>query len=335
MSSKEEEETASNDSAPSSPPSNRKATSSRALALIPVISLVVVASFVWPRAVDPEEVPLPRPDGRALERVKADEQARIAQVRGSLSPALLNVGTAFRAFHHLETETVTPAEADTARRNLDTAVREAAAQDGAQGLLTLRAVQLTRFLQAVDSFEASGKVNDELLDLGGNFVKRMRDVGWIEGNEVLLPEDARRAAYKVMWNQTMALDKAPEFALTLDENRALYAFYISHPIAESRRTESFITRRKEAKDARQCHDVALAEATARESWRMDKIRRLGALDPEYPLQLAIGIAHFRTHNYPASVEALRVYQRGHEEGRYASLVQSYMRAAIREAELGD
>ncbi len=297
--------------------------------------MLVVAAFVLPRAADPEEIPLPHPDGRALEQTKKEDLARIAEAHGTLSPHLLNVGTAFRTFLHLETERVTTAQAEVARRSLDTAVRNAAAVEGAKGLLTLRAVQLAHFLDAVDAFQASGKVNDELLDLGGNFVKRMRDVGWIRDHEVLLPPDAQRAAYKIMWNQTMALDQAPEFALTLDENRALYAFYISHPIAESRHTDSFSARRKEAKDARQCHDIALAESAARESWRLDKIRRVGALDPEYPLQLALGVGQFRAHNYPASVEALRTYQRAHEEGPYASLVQSYMRAAIREAELGD
>jgi hypothetical protein len=317
------------------PNGGQKPTSSRGLALVPVVSLLVVAAFVWPRATDPEEVPLPQPDSRALERVKADEKARIAQVHGVLSPYLLTVGTAFRSFLHLETEKATTAEAETARRALDTAVREAAAADGAPGLLTLRAVQLTRFLDAVQAFEASGKPSEELLDLGGNFVQRMRDVGWIQGHQVLLPEDARRAAYKVMWNQTLGLEKAPEFALTLDESRALYGFYISHPIADSRRTESFATRRKEAKDARQCQDIAVAENTAREAWRIDKIKRLGAIDPDYPLQLALGVAQFRSHNYPASVEAFRTYQRGHEEGPYAALVQGYMRAAMREAELGD
>lgn len=313
-------------------------TSSRALALIPVASLLIVMAFVWPRAVDPEEVPLPHPDARALERLHAEEAGRIARTHGVLSPYLLNTGTAFRNFLRLETEKATTAQAEAARRALDLAVREAAAQDGAEGLLTLRAVQVTRFMDAVQAFEASGEVGGELVDLGGNFVQRMRDVGWIEGHEVLLKDDALRAAYKVMWNQTMGLDKAPELAITLDETRALYAFYISHPIAESRHaggTESFAARRKEAKDARQCHDIALAEATAREAWRLEKIKRLGALDPDYPIQLALGVEHFRSHNYPASVEAFRSYQAGHENGPYATLVQGYMRAAVREAELGE
>ena len=310
-------------------------TSSRALALVPVASLLVVAALVWPRPSEPTEVPLPRPDVRALSRVKAEEQARILRLGGSVSSPQLAVGTALRTFLRLETAKPTPAQVDEARRNLDAAVRSAFAAEGVQGLLTLRAVQLARFLEAVSRFEESGHTNDDLLDLGGNFTDRMREVGWIKEGRVLLPEDARRAAYKLMWNQTTGVEKLPELALTLDENRALYAFYISHPLSESRRSESFTARRKEAKTTQQCRDLAVAENAAREAWRMDKIKKLGAMDPEYPTPLAMGVAQYKAHNFPASVESFRTFQRGHEEGPYAAVVQSYLRAALREAELED
>jgi hypothetical protein len=295
--------------------------------------MLIVAALVWPRPAEPHEVPLPRPDSRALEQVKAEEHARIARLGGSVSSPQLAVGTALRAFLRLEATKSTVSQGDAARRALDFAVSEAYKSEGAQGLLTLRAVQVARFLDAVERFEASGQVNEDLRDLGGNFIDRMRDVGWIDGRQVLLSDDARRAAYKIMWNQTVGVDKLPEFALTLDENRALYAFYISHPVSETRRTDSFAARRKEAKTAKQCADLAMAENAAREAWRMDKIRKIGAIDPAYPVELALGVSQYRAHKYPASVESFRTFQRSHENGQYAAIAQGYMRAAIREAEL--
>ena len=73
---------------------------------------------------------------------------------------------------------------------------------------------------------------EELDELAGAFIDRMSAAGWVEGGKVLLDDAARRAAFKLVWN-ALARRRAHcrELALALDEQRALYTFYLTHPHA--------------------------------------------------------------------------------------------------------
>jgi hypothetical protein len=307
------------------------------LALIPVCAAVIFGALILPRAAVPDTVPLPRVDTAALARVHAQDDQWVQDANAHpLSGTLLLLGTAIRNFVRLEVaEQFDQGQIDLARQAIDTAAVEAFQKDGAEGMQRLRAVQGARFVEAVHAFEATGKVSEELTDLGGDFVGHMRAVGWIEGNRVLFTDDALRALEKARWNQIVNADKNPLFALDLQEQRVLYAFYLSHPIAEGRAGSSFAERRKTAKKADECHMISLAENAAKEKWRLDRIKRLGALDKEYPTSFALGISQYRLGSYPASVEAFRTQLSETPNGPYTQLARSYLRAAVREAEMND
>jgi hypothetical protein len=310
--------------------------SSRALALIPVCVTIVFAALMLPRSATPGEVPVPKVDTRELARAEALDAQRVQDARiRPLSPSLILLGSAIRGHMRLEaTPSSSQGELEMARVALNQALVRAGTDDGPEGLLRLRAVQTLRFLDAVTDFEATGVVSEELTDLGGDFVTRMRTIGWIEKHHLLMDEGALRSAYKTMWNQIVGADRIPALALTLDESRALYAFYISHPLAESRMVGVYEEQRKNAKTERECRQLDLAQANAREAWRLDKVKRIGALDPEYPTSFALGVSQYHLGKYPASAESFRGHLRAHPNGALSLLAQNYLRAAIREAELG-
>jgi hypothetical protein len=304
----------------------------RALALIPVFAMAIAATLMLPRSSVPDDVPLPAPDTRELAAIHAKDDARVAATREHpLSPELLTLGTAIRTFFRLGTHGGSNMDVAQARGALDEAVRIAAAHDGPEGMLTLRAVQLSIFLDEVAAFEVTGKSSDELGDISGNFVDRLRGYGWIDSSHVLLDGEARRAAYKTVWNQTVGADRIPGFALGVDEWRAFYAFTLAHPIAESHVPTPFEERRRLVGTQRECESLKQEEIHARAAWQLREIARVGAIDPAYPTQYARGVALFRLGDFPASAEAFRTYLHTAHDGALALRANNFMRAAIREA----
>jgi TolA-binding protein len=71
-----------------------------------------------------------------------------------------------------------------------------------------------------------------------------------------------------------------------------------------------------------------AEAMAAEGWRLDKVRRIGALDPAYPTAYAVGVAHYRHKDYEAAVESFRDWIDAHPNGPWTLRARNYIRAAL-------
>jgi TolA-binding protein len=199
---------------------------------------------------------------------------------------------------------------------------------GTDGLLALRAVQLEGFLDEVHAFEATGVESPELHALAGAFVRSMTAEGWCTGH-ALAPDDAAlRAMFKQMWNSFLGLERRRELDLALDEQRAAYAFYLSHAHPSKPMRDAFEAARRGARDDNACQAIAEAERAATESWRLDRIDRLAAIDPSYPAQYARGVASFRRGDYGASAQAFRLWLRDHPEGPLALRAQNYLHAAV-------
>src|SRR5262249_8178030 len=141
--------------------------------------------------------------------------------------AVRALGTAVRAFHTLEAHGAPQSALGNAREAVDAALVDAlAAGDGA--LASLRAVQLAGFLQETRRLEATGEASDELQALAGSFVPTMTAEGWFDGHRLAPGEPALRVMFKEMWNAFLGLEAKPELKPALDEQRVLYAFYLSH-----------------------------------------------------------------------------------------------------------
>jgi hypothetical protein len=261
---------------------------------------------------------------RALEAGAAHDAAIAEQARRDPLPAVVRaLGGAIRDYHMLE---VAGADARAARSAVGTSLVQALAQ-GDDALLALRALQLEGFLRELRRFEEDGVESDELMALGGRFVPSLTAAGWCVGRTILPGEPTRRAMFKEMWNGLVGVEAKPAFSLSLDEQRALYAFTLAHPHPTASMRAALDAARRGAHDAASCRALDEAERVAAEEWRIQRIDRLAEIDPAYPAAFARGVASYRRADYRAASAAFRRWLAAHPEGPLALRAQTFLRAA--------
>jgi hypothetical protein len=302
------------------------------LALVPVGVALTLGLLLLPRHGEPDSVPVPIPESGALARAEAVDRDLAEKARREPLPGPVRaLGSAIREFHRLEIGAEVSRFGE-ARHAVDAALVTALAA-GDDAMLRLRAVQLEQFMVEVKAFESSGVESAELTALAGAFLRSMKNEGWSEGHELAARDAALRAMFKQMWNAFLDLDGPggrKAFALSLDESRALFAFYLSHPHPAPGMRDAIAAARRGAHDARTCEAVEEAERGALETWRLDRIGRLAAIDPEYPAAYAAGVANLRRHKYASAAEAFRTWIHDHPEGPLSLRAQSFLRTALEE-----
>ncbi len=315
-------------------PRARELRDATRLALVPLGVAVVFGLLLAPRRAAPESIPVPVVDASALARTRAaDRELSERAQREPLPGAVRALGSALRGYHTLEAAGAGQSQLSEARRKVDDALIDALA-GGDAPLLALRATQLEGFVAEVRRFERTGEQSPELVALAGPFVHAMTVEGWCEGHELAPPEPALRTMYKLMWSAFLGLDHKPGFAPTLDEMRALYAFYLAQHHTSRGMREALAAARRGAHDAKACTAIDEAARAGAESWRLEHVKTIGAIDPAYPADYALGVASYAHGDYGASVAAFRRWLRDHPEGPLALRAQNYLRAAAA-ADLAD
>jgi TolA-binding protein len=305
----------------------RELRDAMSLALVPLGVALVLGVLLLPRRAAPESVPLPVARGSELARVVAADHALAERARSQPLPGPVRaLGSALRDFHTLEAKEGDNRTLYDARRAVDEALFEAF-RGGTGPLLELRAVQLEGFLDEMHRFEATGEQSPELKALAGAFVRSLTTEGWCDGHSVAPDDDALRTMFKQMWNAFLGMEGQPEMAPALDEQRAVYAFYLSHAHPPKTMRDALAAARRGARDAAACTAIAEAERAATESWRLERIARLASIDPSYPAEYARGVASYRRGDFGASAQAFRAWLRDHPDGPLALRAQNYLRAA--------
>jgi hypothetical protein len=184
---------------------------------------------------------------------------------------------------------------------------------GDDKLLGFRAYQKELFLGELVRWETSGQPSDELAELGGKFASLATREGWFRGREIAMSVTLRGVFFKRRWNEMTGLTEPP-FALSLDEQRAFYAFLFEHPFVEGKESMN-----------------AAAACRAADQWRLRKVDELARLDPAYPYELARGVLFYRLGRFPSAVQAFRDYLTSPIDGRYALRARNYLAAALARA----
>ena len=305
------------------------------LGLVPVVVGLVFGVLCLPHAVPPDDVPVPVVRARALREIAARERV-LASDPTPLPDDIRALGSAIRAYNTREAQQgidpyVTPAAMNEARSALEDVLGPVASgRDDA--LLALRATQLESFVAEVHAFEKTGAESAELQALGGPFVRRMREVGWCRDHACSFDDEALRAMFRLSWNGLLRLERAP-FAPGLEEQRALYAFYLRHPHAPEAARKRIDEARGSARSEKACAALVEAEALAADGWRIDKVKRLAQSDPEYPRDYALGILKYRNKSYAAAAESFRDWLEAHPDGPWTLRARNYLRASLSEAAL--
>jgi nucleotide-binding universal stress UspA family protein len=307
---------------------SRGTAGSRALSLVPLGVVVLLAALLFPRRVVPTDVPLPVVDTRELARVEASDHEAATLARNGLSDDARILGTEIRKWNALQTrEGTTESEVIAARSRLNEATAKVLTTHPEE-IAPLRALQLELFRDAIAELERTGQDTEELHEIAGTFVKNLRAVGWADDRRILPDHTVRGALFKLAWNTTLNLTQGSLGPLSLPEQRALYAFYLTHPHpSESKRTQ-LAESRKNAKDREACDVLRASEEAATEDWRLEKVKKLGTLDPDYPTSFAMGVVLYRQGRYAASSEAFRDWLREHPDGPLALRAQNHLRAAL-------
>ena len=149
---------------------------------------------------------------------------------------------------------------------------------------------------------------------------------WLSGGASKL-----QMAFKLTWNATVDLETRAELAPTLDEMRVLYAFYVRHPHAPEAVRARLEAARKVARDEAALRALDAGETLAAEAWRIEKIRRIAALDTAYPTRFALGVAYFRHGEFATSAESFRDWLHDHPDGPWTLRARNHLRAALDEA----
>jgi hypothetical protein len=297
------------------------------LALVPLGVAFVLGVLLLPRRASPESVPLPVANATALARVERSDHGRAERARREPLPgAVRALGSAMRSFHTLEARDAGGTELYDARRAIDAALVDALPL-GAGPLLDLRAVQLEAFLDEIHRFASGADESAELQALAGAFVRSLRTEDWCEGHAIAVDDAALRTMFKQMWNGLLGQEANAELAPTLDEQRVLYAFYLSHPRTSKNMREALEAARRGARDSASCAGIAEAADVAAEAWRLERIGRLALIDPTYPADYARGVVSYRRGDFAASAQAFRAWLRDHPDGPLALRAQNFLRAA--------
>jgi TolA-binding protein len=305
-------------------------TGSRLLGLLPLGVALVLGAVSLPVATEPEAIPLPRADARSLARAADEDRTLAARAKEGLPGDARVLGTALRDLHMMQASPVAidMSRVTEARRKLDSAaISVSKLPDGKDVVRRLRAYQLEAFLAEVRAFEAGAEASDELKALAGGFIERMTAVGWVVGHHVLFDEAALRTAYKITWNGTVGVERNPDLAPALDEQRALYTFYLRHPHIPEDEVGILGTLKASHKDEAGCRMTQARAEHALEGWRLDKVKKLGEIDPEYPTDYAVGVLLYRRQQYADSRDAFRKWIERHPGGPYANRAQNYLRTA--------
>lgn len=302
----------------------------RWLAFVPAAIGLVLLLLMMPRKAAPDAVPLPRADERVLVDVARADDARAAAAEVDRLPSdILAVGSALRALNGAEARGADEAETFAARHELDAALRDVARRpEVTSELISLRALQMRRFLDALAQWESTGETSEDFTDLAAAFVRRAAHAAWIDGRRVLLSATERRVMFKAVWNVLTGLDASPEAALTLDEQRALYSLYIKRPHPAASHRLALEAQRRDATTPELCARANLDHQRHTELWRADKIKRLGGIDPTYPTQYALGVAYYRARRFELSVDAFSAYIDQHPYGPYTLRAKNHLKAAL-------
>lgn len=310
----------------------RRDRGGRALALVPVAVAFVLGGLLLPRAVEPTDVPVPTVDIAAVAAATArDEDAARRAKKVPLPIDVRAVGSRLRELNRLQHADGDEAAILRARDGLLAARDVALAMpEGADLLFALRAAQLELFLSSVSAWKRAGSEPEDLVELGGAFLRRLRSAGWASERALVLDETELRVAFKAMWNGALELDRHRAFELDRHEERVLFRLYITHPhpAEPSRARLEAMARGATTKEA--CAEVERARAAASEEWRAEKIRAYAEKDPTYPASYALGVAFYRAGRFAAAEAAFERYLGETRDGPYVLRARNYLLATRRE-----
>lgn len=281
--------------------------------LILVALSISGAMVVVPRPTYPQVLPLPTSERTQIHSREQEEIKRALSVAsGSLDKETRAIGEQFRrlgqtlAVHN----SFNGPELDALRRDAQRLLlrkAEGATPSGAEALLNLRALQGQLFLDAIQLWQHSGKINDDLRELGGPFHKIAQE-SWIQEGKLVLNQDELRLFFRMHWGKLTGLYGAEGFGPSLPELRRYYLSNLEHPPG------------------------APSDLVTRTVNQIGFVRALGKVENGYPALLAEGILQLRLGQSLLALKNLKAHLEQHPQGPWAHLARNHLILAARQAD---
>lgn len=274
--------------------------------LLPIsLGIALLATFVVvPRPIEPDAIPLPLVDRVEQHRASVEDDARANDaVNRPLPYGVRAIGEIVRRYG---ARTAAKRDAEGELTALRSAVPIVLRGGGSEALVRLRAIQTRLFLRALSTWETTGGESQDLKELGGDFVVRATNNGWIDASRrVLASPDERALLFRLRWTELTALGARPPFRPSLNEWRIYYRFLIQHPELGAKGDGSAEARR-----------------------RLGYVEALAHKDSEYLADLARGVLYFSLAEYPAAAGALENHLAAHPDGVWSLRARNYLACAL-------
>lgn len=280
------------------------------VALTLVALSVSGAMVIIPRPTYPEVLPLPNVDRQQISAREQEEIRRaLAVADGSLDKEARAVGELVRrlGLALAARNMVAGPELDSLRSDAHKLLLREATDDtpsGAEALLNLRALQGQLFLDAIESWQATGEVNDDLKELGGPFHTIARE-SWLRDGEFVLQMDELRLFFRVHWGKLTGLHGVDPFGPSLEELRRYYLSNLEHPPG------------------------APGDLMTQTINQIGFVRALGKVESSYPALLAEGILQLRLGQALLALENLQAHLKQHPDGPWTHIARNHQILAAR------
>ena len=271
---------------------------------IPSVGIAVVAALLAvPRATKPVTVPQPVIHRLALDAAEASLERRAARARAQPLPfAVREVGEAYRRLGRTQYEGLQPLD-DTQAIGWQHLVRGVRTSSGDDTVLTLRAVQSQLLVSAIDLWESTGKVSDELVELGGDFVRLARSNRWWQADHLNMSHDERWALAMLRWTSLAGLSHIEAFRLDANLEVVELRFFYSHL----------------------AHDAAWQKTSQK------IVQRYAELDSSYPVDFARGVLFAEAGQFDSAAASFTRHLQSHPDGAYATRARNHLLWTVEQA----
>lgn len=269
------------------------------------LTIVVAARLAVPQAIAPREVPLPKLEHATLAAELAEHRARLrALEQQPLSLEVRSVGEWLRRLGAAEMEELPGSESSNgerqhAQRSLERQTQRALVTGEFEGLLTLRALQTERFVDAIQSWDGSLPPPRELVELSGRFAEHVRPLTRSSGAPLDPLELA--AAYRIRWTRITGSGRHHAFAPTANDlrlNARLRLRWAETLPSEQRRAS-----------------------------QLAAIESLAEVSPDYPVAFASGVALYLAGAYSEAFERFNAHSLAHPDGPWTLRARNHALAA--------
>jgi aryl carrier-like protein len=209
--------------------------------------------------------------------------------------AVREVGEAYRRLGRTQYEGPQPLD-DSQALGWQRLVRSVRPKVGDDALLTLRAVQSDMFVTELGLWETTGKVSDELIELGGDFVRLARLNQWWTKGHLNMSHDERWALALLRWTSLAGLVQREPYRLDRELEVVELRFLFSHPTPD----------------------------TAQLRMRQKIVERYSQLDQDYPLDYSKGVLFAEAGQYDFAAASFMRHLQAHPQGQYAIRARNHL-----------